>query len=233
MSQTDAPFMLTREHLLDDSFRDQIRQLDPEMQLMSLEDRAASIATLLAARKDKDGAWVFGYGSLIWNPLLHYVERRVGKIHGYHRRYCLWARLGRGSPEHPGLMLGLDRGGSCRGVVYRIAEEELSSELGLLWRREMLTNAYDPQWVRVVTAAGAVDAIAFVVNRNFKRYVPLLPEEQVVEMLATAKGRLGDCASYLYNTVDHLAELGICDPTLERIRDRVRERRRADGMEPS
>jgi glutathione-specific gamma-glutamylcyclotransferase len=231
MASPDTPFALTRESLLDDSIREQMKALDPELQLMSPEAREASIARLLAARALPDGVWVFGYGSLIWNPLFHYVERRVGKIHGYHRRYCLWARLGRGSPENPGLMLGLDRGGSCRGVVYRISTELMGSELGLLWRREMLTSAYDPQWVKVVTKEGPVDAIAFVVNRGFKRYVPPLPETQVVEMLATAKGRLGDCATYLYNTVDHLAELGIRDPILERIRDRVRERRRAAGVE--
>jgi glutathione-specific gamma-glutamylcyclotransferase len=233
MSMPDTPWFLTRERLLDDSLREQLKALDPELQLMPAEARAASIAALLAQRPARGGVWVFAYGSLIWNPLFHFVERRVGKVHGYRRRYCLWARLGRGTPERPGLMLGLDYGGSCRGVVYRIAEAEVLTEIDILWRREMVTSAYDPQWVKVITREGDIDAIAFVINRAFPRYAPALPEPQVIDILATAQGRLGDCASYLYNTADHLDRLGISDPALARIRDQVRKRRREAGIEPS
>ena len=153
-------------------------------------------------------------------------------MRGYHRRFCLWTRLGRGTPENPGLTLGLDRGGSCRGVVYRIAEEAMQSELNLIWRREMFTNAYDPQWVKVVTKEGAVDAIAFVINRDYPRYARV-EEDRVVDTIATAKGRMGECSTYLFNTVDHLQQLGIRDPVLERLRDRVRERQRSVPVERS
>ncbi len=232
MATADSPVALTREYLLDDAAREQLRALDPEMQVLPAEQRDASIASLLARRTDRNGVWIFAYGSLIWNPLFDYVERRVGKIHGYHRRFCLWTRLGRGTPERPGLTLGLDRGGSCRGVVYRIAEMAMQSELNLIWRREMFTNAYDPQWVNVVTAEGAIDAIAFVINRAYPRYARV-GEDQVVETIATAKGRMGNCSTYLFNTVDHLAQLGIRDLVLERIRDRVRERQESVAVESS
>jgi glutathione-specific gamma-glutamylcyclotransferase len=232
MPPPETPLALTREYLLDDAAREQLRALDPEMQVVSAEQREASIADLLARRTDRNGVWIFAYGSLIWNPLFEYVERRVGKVHGYHRRFCLWTRLGRGTPDNPGLTLGLDRGGSCRGVVYRIAEAALQSELNLIWRREMFTNAYDPQWVKVVTKEGAIDAVAFVINRDYPRYARV-DEDRVVETIATAKGRMGECSTYLFNTVAHLAQLGIRDPVLERIRSRVRERQCSVPVERS
>jgi glutathione-specific gamma-glutamylcyclotransferase len=232
MPAADTPLALTREYLLDDSAREQLRALDPEMKLVPAEIREASIGGLLAQRTDRNGVWIFAYGSLIWNPVFEYVERRVGKIHGYHRCFCLWTRLGRGTPERPGLTLGLDRGGSCRGVVCRIAEEALRSELNLIWRREMFTDAYDPHWVKVVTAEGAVDAIAFVVNRDYPRY-DRVAEDQVVETIATAKGRMGNCSTYLFNTVDHLERLGIRDAVLQRISNRVKERQRSVVVESS
>ena len=101
--------------------------------LSDAELEASRRATL--ARAPSDDIWVFGYGSLIWNPAFHFVERRLGTIHGWHRRFCLWTTLGRGSPDCPGLMLGLDRGGSCRGIVLRIAPEDVEVELDVLWRR--------------------------------------------------------------------------------------------------
>lgn len=228
----DPPLALTREYLLDDVARDRLGALDPDIDMIPAEARAASIAGLLAQRADPDGVWIFAYGSLIWNPLFEFVGRRVGKVHGYHRRFCLWTRLGRGTPENPGLTLGLDRGGSCRGVVYRVAEEAIETELDLIWRREMFTNAYDPQWVKVVTKEAPVDAVAFIINRDCPRYARI-DEDRIVETIATAKGQIGACASYLFNTVEHLQRLGIRDPGLERIRERVRERQRALSVEPS
>jgi glutathione-specific gamma-glutamylcyclotransferase len=224
-----SPFQLTREFLLDESIRGRIKQLDPDLKLIPIETHREAIHELLEERAVKDGVWVFGYGSLIWNPLINYQERRIAKIHGYHRRFCLWTKLGRGSPECPGLLLGLDRGGACRGVAYRIAEGEMANELEMLWRREMVTNAYDPRWVKAVTREGPVKAIAFLVNRNYPRYAGAVPEDEMARAIATAAGTVGDCASYLFNTVTHLEQLGIRDPRLERLRDRVVAIRRDNG----
>lgn len=225
MASETPPLGLTRELLFDSDFREQLKKVDPEIELIPVEQHRAAIAALLAERQLKDGVWLFAYGSLIWNPLITFVERRIGKIHGYHRSFCLWTRLGRGSPECPGLTLGLDRGGACRGVVYRIAEEIAADELELVWRREMLTNAYDPQWVKVVTEAGPVEAIAFLINRAHPRYAADVSEEQIVRTVATAKGAIGECASYLFSTVEHLEQLGIRDRTLARIKDKVAKAR--------
>jgi cation transport protein ChaC len=169
--------------------------------------------------------WVFGYGSLIWNPSFHFTDRLIGTVYGYHRRFCLWTHLGRGCPERPGLVLGLERGGSCRGAAFHIAPEAVEEELAIVWRREMISGAYVPRWVQVHSALGALRAITFVINHTHERYARFLPDDRIAEVIATAAGWLGPCADYLINTVDHLAALGIHDRPLERLRAQVLARR--------
>jgi cation transport protein ChaC len=212
---------ITRDTLIDGSFQAMIARADPTLPLLSDEERCASIAALYGARLGAKDCWVFGYGSLIWNPSFRFVERRVAVLRGWHRRFCLWTPLGRGTPDCPGLMLGLDRGGSCHGVAFRIAAAEAPLELDLLWRREMLSGAYCPRLVTVATTDGPVEAVAFTINRRHARYAGKLPEDTVAGIVATAKGMLGPCAEYLVNTVDHLRELGLRDRALERLRARV------------
>ena len=119
-------------------------------------------------------------------------------------------------------MLGLDRGGSCRGVVLRIAPELVESETDVLWRREMVSNAYVPTWVRVATDEGDAWAIAFTINRGHDRYAQKMSEEQAADIIARAVGRIGHCRDYLLNTVDHLEQLGIHDRAMARLADKVR-----------
>jgi cation transport protein ChaC len=118
-------------------------------------------------------------------------------------------------------VLGLERGGSCRGVAFRIAAELAAEELGIVWRREMVSGAYVPRWVDVHTGVGAVRAVTFVINRAHERYACFLADDRVAEAIATAQGFLGPCADYLINTIDHLAALGIHDRPLERLRAQV------------
>jgi len=112
-------------------------------------ERAESRARILAGIEPDEDIWVFGYGSLMWNPAFHYLERRPALLHGWHRSFCLWTPLGRGSPDAPGLVLGLDRGGSCCGIAYRIAAADRDTELALLWQREMVADGYTPRWAAV------------------------------------------------------------------------------------
>jgi glutathione-specific gamma-glutamylcyclotransferase len=189
--------------------------------VLSDEELESSRRETLASAPSAD-IWVFGYGSLIWNPAFHFVERRIGTIHGWHRRFCLWTTLGRGSPDCPGLMLGLDRGGSCRGVVLRIAPAEVEVELDVLWRREMVSNAYVPVWVKVATDEGALSAIAFTINRRHERYADRMAEAETADIIARAAGRIGPCRDYLLNTVEHLDQLGIHDRALRRLAEQVR-----------
>jgi glutathione-specific gamma-glutamylcyclotransferase len=221
MTSSHPTFHLTREAVLGDSIRALVQAADPDIQLMTPEEHRASIAAMLANRPDSGDVWLFGYGSLMWNPLVHYTEKRVGTVRGYHRCFCLWTHLGRGTMEKPGLMLGLEPGGSCRGVAFRIAKELAVEELEIVWRREMMTSAYAPRWVRLAGAQGPRHALAFRINRTHSRYAGRLPEDRIIASIAEAHGPLGACATYLYNTVAHLEELGIRDRHLIRLRDRV------------
>jgi glutathione-specific gamma-glutamylcyclotransferase len=213
--------VLTRDSIRSGLVHKMIAELGISMRVLSDAELAASRRATLAGVDLSAGVWLFGYGSLIWNPAFHFTDRLTGRIFGWHRRFCLWTHLGRGCPERPGLVLGLERGGSCRGVAFHIAPEVVEEELEIVWRREMISGAYVPRWVDVRTALGPVPAIAFVINHAHERYARDLSDEEVAEVLATASGWLGPCADYLVNTVDHLAALGIHDRPLERLRQQV------------
>jgi cation transport protein ChaC len=222
MSDTTAALpeqvVITRDGLADGSLLAQIRmRLLPGMVVRSDEEIAASLHQTLASHDPASDVWVFGYGSLMWNPAFAYAERRVGVVRGWHRRFCLWLEMGRGSPTNPGLMLALDRGGTCRGVAFRIPAREVRSELLLIWRREMFGTVYLARWVQVGMAGATVPAITFVVNRAHPRYAGRLNDVEAARHIATASGSLGSCASYLQNTLDHLVSLGIRDAGLQRI----------------
>jgi cation transport protein ChaC len=219
---------LTRDSIRSGLVHELIADLGISMRMLAEDELAASRAATLAGIDLSAGVWLFGYGSLIWNPAFHFTDRLTGRIFGRHRRFCLWTHFGRGRPEQPGLVLGLERGGSCHGVAFHIAPEAVAEELEIVWRREMLSGAYVPRWVEVHTAVGRVPAIAFVINRGHERYASFLPDDRVAEAIATASGWLGPCADYLVNTVDHLAALGIHDDPLERLRARVLTLREAD-----
>jgi glutathione-specific gamma-glutamylcyclotransferase len=216
---------LTRELIASGEVRRRIVASGYPFPILSEAELEASLAAILAARQGRE-TWVFGYGSLMWNPAFHYAERRVGRVHGFHRRFCLWTHAGRGTPDNPGLMLALERGGSCRGVAFRLAEHEAETELGIVWKREMVSGAYAPRWITVRTEAGTIRAVTFVINHRHERYTGLLPENRVAEVIASAAGPLGACAEYLHNTVEHLGELGVVDRPLFRLHDQVMERRR-------
>jgi cation transport protein ChaC len=215
-------FVITRQTLLDGTLLARARaNVPPGMHYLDDAELEASLDATLAGLAPGADAWLFGYGSLMWNPAIDYAEQRVATIHGYHRSYCLWLHGGRGSPERPGLMLALDRGGSCRGVAFRIPAAEARSELLLAWRREMFGGSYLARWVDARTPEGPVRAIAFVVNRAHPRYAGKLAVEEIAACIARAAGPLGTCTAYLTETLGSLEALGMRDPGLERIRDAV------------
>jgi len=166
------------------------------------------------ARVPRGDVWVFAYGSLLWNPIFPFSEKRLARIYGFHRSFCLWSRMGRGTPEHPGLVLALDNGGTCAGLAYRIAAGHVREEMRLLWRREMVTGSYVPTWVKARTSRGAVAAIAFVMNHRSVAYAGKLAAREAGRCIATASGLHGPCSEYLTRTLAGLREHGIEDASL-------------------
>ncbi len=209
---------LTREKLEADWVREMIRNHDPDLELLPDDVLEASMEAMLAGWDGERPIWVFGYGSLIWNPCIHVAHRAKARLYGFHRELCLWTPLGRGSRERPGLVFGLEAGGSCHGVGLAVDPAHARQELRLVWRREMVAGAYVPRWVTLRTAEGPIRAIAFVMNREHHRYAGGLSEAEKVHAVARAAGALGSCYDYVASTLDHLKELGVRDPHLERIR---------------
>src|ERR1700712_2962800 len=119
------PHVLTRALLEANGIDDLVAKAAPGMVLLTEAERVASLRQTLAARPHGEPVWLFGYGSLIWNPTVHTLERRTGRIEGWHRAFCLYTPAGRGTLDNPGLVLGLDAGGSCNGVAFRMAEDTL------------------------------------------------------------------------------------------------------------
>lgn len=197
----------------------------PQLRLLTEAERVESLRATLAARPGGD-VWLFAYGSLIWNPTVHAVEQRTARIEGWHRSFCLSTVAGRGTPELPGLVLGLDAGGSCGGLGLRIAEEDLESELTLIWRREMVANAYVPHWVDLLDEEGQRfgGAIAFTIDPKGAYYAGGLEEETMIDRLARAAGYLGSSAEYLFQTCAGLRANGIPDLELEALAARVEAR---------
>jgi glutathione-specific gamma-glutamylcyclotransferase len=185
--------------------------------LLSEETLEATLQDALSSPHRSRDVWLFAYGSLVWNPVLDFEERVVATVHGFHRSFCLWSRINRGTPERPGLVLGLDRGGRCPGVAYRISERVAEGELRLLWRREMLLGSYSPRWVHTTRGGAAFRALAFVVNRQASGYAGRLAPERIVETLRHGHGKAGNGIDYLRQTVDGLAAAGIRDPHLLRL----------------
>lgn len=188
------------------------------LRFLSDEEREASLAAVLERWSPHEDVWLFAYGSLLWNPTFAFVERRAARVHGWQRRYCVWLPIGRGTPENPGLMLGLEEGGTCEGVAYRIDAAQVRSELELVWKREMLTGSYLARWVPAQTDAGEVSAVSFVVDAAHERRVaPDVDDAVLVRHLATAGGAFGTCQEYLERTVTELRALGLRDPYIERL----------------
>lgn len=212
---------LTRADLESRRLHQVISRAGRGMNFLSEDQLQESMRQTLGHLPPSSDVWIFAYGSLIWNPIFRFAEQRVGTIYGWHRRFCLWAPRGRGTPENPGLVLGLDKGGSCRGIAYRIAATEVPSELLLLWRREMLMGSYLPRWVRVWDGTQKLEAIAFVINRHHRAYAGDISLETTVNSIATATGELGSCADYLMQTINGLMSVGIQDKSLLRLRDRL------------
>jgi cation transport protein ChaC len=177
--------------------------------------------------------WIFAYGSLMWDPGFPFEEARPGTLHGYHRAFCVYSTRYRGTPDRPGLVLGLDRGGSCRGIVYRVAPGHVPQAMDYLWDREMVSLVYRCLELPVRIQGGAVTARAFVARQDHPQYTGKLSTERTAELICQAHGQRGACRDYLENTVRHLDGLGIADGPLHRLLALVRKRSEALPQPPA
>jgi cation transport protein ChaC len=190
-----------------------------------------SLTSTLAAKPKGAGWWVFAYGSLLWNPIFPVAEMRPGTLAGSHRRFCLWSLASRGTRDSPGLVLGLDRGGACCGVVMRLPAMLAVDELHLLWRREMVVGSYRPTWVKVRTDGRDIIALTFIVRRDHPQYARGLSLDAQVAVLNKACGAFGTSLDYLERTRVALVAHGIVDPYLERLAARIAACRHQPVME--
>ncbi|GJD50235.1 Glutathione-specific gamma-glutamylcyclotransferase [Methylobacterium crusticola] len=162
--------------------------------------------------------WIFGYGSLMWRPGFPFAERRPGRLRGYHRALCVLSHVHRGTPERPGLVLGLDRGGSCRGVAFRVAAAEAAAALAYLREREQVTAVYVERVLGVGLDDGRrVAAVTYLVDRRHPQYAGRLPEADLVRLVRQGLGRSGANPDYVRHTHDQLVALGVADPVLARL----------------
>jgi cation transport protein ChaC len=168
--------------------------------------------------------WVFGYGSLIWKPGFAHTETERARLHGYRRSLCVRSHVHRGTPQRPGLVLGLDRGGSCIGLAFRVPLELRDEVMAYLRERELVTNVYLERTLPVRLATGrTVAAICYVVDRQHVQYAGKLEEGQAAEIVRGASGKSGRNEDYVVSTVQHLEALGIRDHWMEAVARRLAE----------
>jgi cation transport protein ChaC len=159
--------------------------------------------------------WLFAYGSLMWNPEFAFERAARGVLYGYHRAFCVYSTRYRGTPESPGLVLGLDRGGCCHGVAFLVAENAVAAVLETLWAREMSELVYHPRVVAVETEGSRISALTFVADRGHQNYAGRLDVQEIARTIAERSGARGANADYLFNTLRHLHALGIRERQLD------------------
>ena len=169
---------------------------------------------------------LFAYGSLIWKPEIPHTAEATATAHGWHRAFCLRQTRFRGTPDQPGLMMALDRGGQCKGMLYTLPPDDLPAQLDRLFRREFtvkpITNM--PRWIKVASEGQTCPALAFIINRASANYARRLTPEAVADILSKACGPIGSGAEYLFLTVAHLEAKGIHDTHLWHLQRLVADR---------
>ncbi len=169
------------------------------------------------------GIWVFAYGSLMWRPGFAFEEQLPARLLGYHRSLCVYSVVHRGTPEAPGLVLGLDRGGSCRGFAYRVAPEQAGEVLAYLDERELVTDVYRRKRLAILTASGRLPAWCYVVRRDHPQYAGRLDEPTLLALIERGQGRSGHCRDYVISTVEHLESMGIVEGPLHQLVRRLQQ----------
>ena len=186
----------------------------------SLKTHAEAIKPVLPS----GDLWIFGYGSLMWNPGFEYLEHQPARLFGYHRALCVWSYVHRGTPNHPGMVLGLDQGGSCCGHAFRINSKNKQRVTEYLYAREMPTTIYQAKLlpIRIGKSKDSTHALSFIVNQGHEQYAGKISPQYAAKQIHHAEGISGSSQAYLFNTLDHLEQLGIIDQHLQDIADQLK-----------
>lgn len=180
------------------------------------------IMTMRTSDMRKNDFWVFGYGSLMWRPGFAHVETMRARLHGYRRSLCIYSHVHRGTPDHPGLVLGLDAGGSCLGIAFRVPGDMTDEVMVYLREREMSNQVYHEKWLRLRLADGRdVQAVTYVADRRHIQYAGSLKAEDAAAIVISAQGDSGANLDYVANTLEHLRNMRVRDHALEHVNDLI------------
>ncbi|WP_213716040.1 MULTISPECIES: gamma-glutamylcyclotransferase [Cedecea] len=214
--------MLTRDFLMKADCKTAFGAIEESL-LWSPEQRSASLAATLACRPDQSPVWLFGYGSLMWNPAFEFEESAPGMLVGWHRAFCLRLTAGRGTACRPGRMLALKEGGRTTGLAYRLPEACLEDELTLVWKREMITGCYLPTWCKLELDDGrTVNALVFIMDPRHPLYEADTRAETIAPLIASASGPLGTNAQYLFSLEQEMKKHGMKDDCMSELANQVR-----------
>ncbi len=166
---------------------------------------------------EKESFWVFAYGSLMWNPGFEYQDVQTATVYGYHRSLCVYSWHFRGTQERPGLVLGLDRGGCCKGRAFQVQSQQKKKVMDYLTEREMVTDFYNPKWLSAHIGSQSVPAYTFVADPTHQQYAGGIPTEETIALLLQGEGRGGRSIDYLKNVIAHLDDLNIPDGPLHKL----------------
>lgn len=190
---------------------------------LSQDEREANRTEFLASHPPGTDLWLFGYGSLMWNPAIETAEARPARIAGFQRSFALTLAFGRATPQRPGLMLVVVEGGTCAGVAWRIPAALVQSETHVLWMREMLSGAYRPVWLDLAFGDGTVArGFTFAAQPGHPRLESGLDFETTAQRIARAEGERGTNRDYLFQCAESLARHGLVDDTIAQLDARVR-----------
>jgi glutathione-specific gamma-glutamylcyclotransferase len=198
---------------------------------MSLRDTSSSNSSVASSNETGscilqnefiEADWIFAYGSLIWNPEIDFELAELGKVYGKHRNFCIQSTMYRGTPECPGVVLGLDQGGSCVGMAFKLRPSTRKKSIDLLYRREMPNRIYKPTlvYVHLQTSGLKIKALTFAANREHAAYM-CLTDDQLIDRLSVCVGDRGPNKDYALNTWQALKDKGVKDARLETIATRL------------
>tara|TARA_B110000196_G_scaffold41325_1_gene31665 strand:+ start:539 stop:1162 length:624 start_codon:yes stop_codon:yes gene_type:complete len=180
-----------------------------EQYYLSEDGLSRTLESVMLTHDEFSDLWIFAYGSLMWRPSFAFIENHIGLVHGFHRSFCVYSHIHRGTRKQPGLVLGLDKGGSCTGVVYKVSSKNAKSVVNYLIQREMVTSVYLPRWVSVRLNNRVVRALTYTPSHTHIQYAGKLMANKAARYIRNSKGVSGTNIEYLINTITYLEELDI------------------------